>query len=327
MSRTPAQRLMPPCSLLAQGRPARPPVLDSGQQALDWMEFQRFAELFPWLRLEMGLDHVAGRDVLVLGCGDPLDLVAMARRGARVHALSAHDDHLRVAAELCRQLGLDVNLERGEVGALPYRDESFDLVYGFEGWIVGMGDGSCVDELRRVARPGARIRLVGLRRSPLTRAKDAAGARLLSRLWKRPVSGAEVQSQRMGLPLTACAISKGRARRLIAHFGDGRVAYRDFNHPVGSVSLSALLRNLLDQSAFWHRVRGQWWWGPARGAYRSRPVQWCRQRWRQVRVVASQGLGLLTRLAAPAWVSKILVIRAVKTGDAGSGRGPGPGQG
>jgi SAM-dependent methyltransferase len=78
------------------------------------------------------LGDVRGKTVLEYGCGDGLNTVVLARRGARVKALDISPDLIEVARQRLRANGLtkDVEFIVGSAHELPLPDDSVDVVFG-----------------------------------------------------------------------------------------------------------------------------------------------------------------------------------------------------
>lgn len=96
------------------------------------------------------LELPAGADILDAGCGAGGNLALLAGYG---EAHGVDPDPQAVAAAVGR--GLDAQI--GDAAALPHEDGSFDLVCCLDVLEHTGDDGAVLRELRRVARPGARL--------------------------------------------------------------------------------------------------------------------------------------------------------------------------
>jgi SAM-dependent methyltransferase len=94
-----------------------------------------------------------GRQVLDVGCGVGVFLRLAADRGARVFGIDASPALL----ELARARVPDADLRVGDMQALPYEDESFDLVTGFNSFFFAADLVAALREAGRVAKPGAPV--------------------------------------------------------------------------------------------------------------------------------------------------------------------------
>jgi SAM-dependent methyltransferase len=127
-----------------------------GAHAAAWAEQE---EMGPE-RGEIALDRVGlapGASVLEIGCGSGVFLETLARRGARVDGLDA----AAPLVELARRRVPGAEVRVGDMEALPYEDDRFDVVYGFN--VLPFADDvvGALREAGRVARPGAPV-LIGV---------------------------------------------------------------------------------------------------------------------------------------------------------------------
>jgi len=105
---------------------------------------------------EAAIDRVGlapGQRVLEVGCGTGVFLRAAADRGAEVHGIDAAEALLAMARE--RVPGAD--LREGDMQFLPYEDDVFDVVAGFNSFFFAANMVAALREAGRVARPGAPV--------------------------------------------------------------------------------------------------------------------------------------------------------------------------
>ncbi len=105
---------------------------------------------------EAALRHVdvrADQRVLDLGCGAGVFLRLVADRGAHPFGLDASPALL----ELARTRVPEADLRSGDLEFLPYDDDSFDLVAGFNSFFFASDMVAALREAGRVAKPGAPI--------------------------------------------------------------------------------------------------------------------------------------------------------------------------
>ena len=93
------------------------------------------------------------QSVLDIGCGVGAFLRVVSRRGALAHGLDASQALIELARE--RLPGADLRV--GEMEALPYEDDRFDLVTGFNSFFFADDIVGAVREAGRVAKPGAPV--------------------------------------------------------------------------------------------------------------------------------------------------------------------------
>jgi SAM-dependent methyltransferase len=105
---------------------------------------------------EEALRHIplaAGQRVLDIGCGVGVFLGLVAERGARAYGIDASAALLDVA----RARVTSADLRLGDMEALPYDDDTFDLVTGFNSFFFATDIVVALREAGRVARPGAPV--------------------------------------------------------------------------------------------------------------------------------------------------------------------------
>src|SRR5262249_55596505 len=119
----------------------------------DWAEYQE-----PYLEpaFRAGLDAVGvgeGTRLLDVGCGAGLALRLAADRGADVNGLDAAPGML----EYARRRVPGAELVQGEIQSLPFADDAFDAVTGFNSFQYAADPVAALREARRVTVPGGRI--------------------------------------------------------------------------------------------------------------------------------------------------------------------------
>lgn len=99
------------------------------------------------------LEVRTGTAVLDVGCGAGRFLRMAADRGASCAGLDATDEFVAIARE--RVAGADLRV--GDMQALPWPDETFDVVTGFNSFFIAHDMGAALGEARRVLRPGGSL--------------------------------------------------------------------------------------------------------------------------------------------------------------------------
>jgi SAM-dependent methyltransferase len=99
------------------------------------------------------VDLQPGQLVLDIGCGVGTFLRMAADRGARAFGLEASTALLEVA----RRRLPDIELRVGDMEALPYEDDTFDLITGFNSFFFANDIVAALREAGRVAKPGALV--------------------------------------------------------------------------------------------------------------------------------------------------------------------------
>jgi SAM-dependent methyltransferase len=94
-----------------------------------------------------------GRKVLEVGCGTGVFLRSAADRGARVVGLDAS----AALIELARARAPEAELHLGDMQFLPFGNDRFDVVAGFNSFFFAADMVAALREARRVAKPGAPV--------------------------------------------------------------------------------------------------------------------------------------------------------------------------
>jgi SAM-dependent methyltransferase len=124
-----------------------------GSSATDWATIQ---ERTCQPVYEAVFEHVGvgpGMAYADLGCGAGLAAQMAAERGATVTGLDAAQALLEIAQSRSPQGSFMV----GELESLPFGDDSFDLVTGFNAFQYAANPGAALSEAKRVAKPGAMV--------------------------------------------------------------------------------------------------------------------------------------------------------------------------
>jgi len=100
---------------------------------------------------------VAGRRMMEVGAGSGRDLLELARDGASAVVLDYSPASLEIVRRLARDAGVTVHLVRADALALPFRDDTFDVVF-HQGLLEHFRDPHpLLRENVRVARRGGRV--------------------------------------------------------------------------------------------------------------------------------------------------------------------------
>jgi SAM-dependent methyltransferase len=94
-----------------------------------------------------------GQRVLDLGCGSGVFLRLAADRGAEVFGLDAS----QALIEIARARVPEADLRVGDIQFLPYDDDSFDVVTGFNSFFFAASMAAALREAGRVAKPEAPV--------------------------------------------------------------------------------------------------------------------------------------------------------------------------
>ena len=124
-----------------------------GARARDWADIQEGACRPVYLAVFDRVGLRSGAAYLDAGCGAGMAAQIAAERGARVSGLDAADNLLAIA----RTRVPDGDLRIGELESLPFPDQTFDLVTGFNSFQFAGNPTIALAEAKRVAKPGAHV--------------------------------------------------------------------------------------------------------------------------------------------------------------------------
>jgi SAM-dependent methyltransferase len=105
---------------------------------------------------EEAIRHVrlaAGQRVLDIGCGTGVFLRLAVERGAHAFGLDASE----ALVQLARERAPEADVRVGEMERLPYDDDTFDLVTGFNAFFFAADLVTALREAGRVAKPGSPV--------------------------------------------------------------------------------------------------------------------------------------------------------------------------
>jgi SAM-dependent methyltransferase len=121
---------------------------------------ERSERYAPWSAEVLGLNDAGDQDVLDVGCGQGVELVKFASRGARVTGVDLVPAHVEQARGSLEALSLNGEVLTGDAERLPFPDQSFDRVISFNALQFTPDMGAAVREIQRVLRPGGEARVV-----------------------------------------------------------------------------------------------------------------------------------------------------------------------
>jgi SAM-dependent methyltransferase len=119
----------------------------------DDLDQYHFEKLHHLLRL-VDFDAYRGRRVLEVGCGAGVDLARFAKGGASVVGVDLASSAIDLARANFKQQGLAGEFRVADGEALPFPENSFDLVYAHGVVQYTTSPQRLVDECRRVLKPG-----------------------------------------------------------------------------------------------------------------------------------------------------------------------------
>src|SRR5919197_6608278 len=123
-----------------------------GDRPRDWAEIED-QQVPTYAEAIRRVGVTAGQRVLDIGCGTGVFLRLVAERGAVPFGLDASEALLETAGERVPE----ADLRLGDMELLPYEDEKFDLVTGFNSFFFAADLVAALREAGRVAKPGAAV--------------------------------------------------------------------------------------------------------------------------------------------------------------------------
>ena len=102
----------------------------------------------------------SGKHVLEIGVGAGTDFMQWTRHGARATGIDLTTAGLALTRERAALEGTNVRLSQGDAEKLPFRNNSFDLVYSWGVLHHSPDTAGAIDEVYRVLRPGGVVRIM-----------------------------------------------------------------------------------------------------------------------------------------------------------------------
>ncbi len=134
-------------------------VEDAAEGTLDWYleaESYRYNVYAPWMHKVMEFARYKDKTVLEIGAGLGTDLAQFAKHGAHTTDLDLSSGHLDHARTNFALRSLPGEFRHGDGEDIPFRDNSFDLVYSNGVIHHTPNTAQVVAEIRRVLKPGGR---------------------------------------------------------------------------------------------------------------------------------------------------------------------------
>ena len=103
------------------------------------------------------LDIKPGMKVLDVACGSGNLAIIAAQKGAETTGIDIAENLVESAKKRAETAGLDIKFEQGDAEALPYEDNTFDVVMTMFGAMFAPRPDVIASELVRVCKPGGRI--------------------------------------------------------------------------------------------------------------------------------------------------------------------------
>jgi len=133
----------------------------------DEVERYRYKEYAPWMPRVMEFEKFRGARLLEVGCGMGTDLLKFARGGAYCTGVDLTPRSIEITRHRFKLYGADGNFMISDGERLPFRSESFDVVYS-NGVLHHTPDtAGSIREVHRVLRPGGVAKIMLYHRNSL----------------------------------------------------------------------------------------------------------------------------------------------------------------
>ena len=137
------------------------------REFFDEVERYRYQEYAPWMPRVMEFEKFRGARLLEVGCGMGTDLLQFARGGARCTGIDLTPRSVEITRHRFKLYGADGNFMISDGENLPFRSESFDVVYS-NGVLHHTPDtAGSIREVHRVLRPEGVARIMLYHRNSL----------------------------------------------------------------------------------------------------------------------------------------------------------------
>lgn len=137
------------------------------REFFDEVERYRYKEYAPWMPRVMEFEKFRGARLLEIGCGMGTDLLQFARGGARCTGIDLTPRSVEITRRRFNLYGADGDFMISDGERLPFRSESFDVVYS-NGVLHHTPDtAGSIREVHRVLRPGGVAKIMLYHRNSL----------------------------------------------------------------------------------------------------------------------------------------------------------------
>lgn len=125
-------------------------------------------DLEPYIHEFAGFAQASGRRVLEVGVGMGADYLEWLKAGAVVTGVDLSAVSLERARQRCEVAGLTPDLRVSDAEHLPFTDSTFDIVYSYGVMHHSPDTPQCIQEARRVLKPGGQLRIMVYHHPSLT---------------------------------------------------------------------------------------------------------------------------------------------------------------
>lgn len=137
------------------------------REFFDEVERYRYQEYAPWMPRVMEFEKFRSARLLEVGCGMGTDLLQFARNGARCTGVDLTPRSVEITRHRFKLYGADGDFMISDGEHLPFRSESFDVIYS-NGVLHHTPDtAGAIREVYRVLRPGGLAKVMLYHRNSL----------------------------------------------------------------------------------------------------------------------------------------------------------------
>ena len=137
------------------------------REFFDEVERYRYKEYAPWMPRLMEFEKFRGARLLEVGCGMGTDLLQFARGGARCTGIDLTPRSVEITRHRFKLFGAEGNFMISDGERLPFRSESFDVVYSNGVLHHTPGTAGAIREVHRVLKPGGMAKIMLYHRNSL----------------------------------------------------------------------------------------------------------------------------------------------------------------
>jgi 2-polyprenyl-3-methyl-5-hydroxy-6-metoxy-1,4-benzoquinol methylase len=207
------------------------------REFFDAVESHRYTEYAPWMPEVMGFKKFAGARLLEVGCGMGTDLLQFARGGAAVTGVDLTPRSIEISRKHLQLYGQQGDFAISDCEKLPFKSESFDVIYS-NGVLHHTPDtAGAVREFHRVLRRGGQARVMLYHRGSVAywgqivlRHGLLGGELLRGRSPQQIMSRYVEVNEGGGCPLVK-VYSRTQARKLFSMFRDVSVEVEQLTRP------------------------------------------------------------------------------------------------
>ncbi|HEX8494132.1 MAG TPA: class I SAM-dependent methyltransferase [Pyrinomonadaceae bacterium] len=130
------------------------------REFFDEVERHRYQEYAPWMPSVMGFKEFSGARLVEIGCGMGTDLLQFARGGAHCTGVDLTPRSIEISRLHFDLYQMRADFVLTDAERLPFKDESFDVVYSNGVLHHTPGTAAAIREAHRILRPGGTAKVM-----------------------------------------------------------------------------------------------------------------------------------------------------------------------